>query len=113
MDQPTTTTEGTDTSSTAPIRDIAAAARRTLGDAAAAIPDAVEGSRAALDDAATSLRDQPDSHLLAGAAFATGAGLGLLVGGAPRLVALLAFAPALLLVVALFDRRPTSRSRGA
>ena len=113
MDQPKTPTKGTDTSASEATRDIAATVRRTLDDAVTAVPEAIEGSRAALDDAATSLRDQPDAHLLAGAAFSTGAGIGLLLGGAPRLLALLAFAPALLLVVALFDRRPTSRGRGA
>ena len=59
----------------------------------------------AVGEAQRSIRRGSDAMLLGGASLSAGVALGLLVGGAPRIVAGLALLPATALAMALADRR--------
>ena len=71
---------------------------------AARLPDAAAGTRSALDEAARRLRTGTDVELTVGASFTFGLAVGLLVGGAGRLLVALALIPAAAMALSLADR---------
>lgn len=107
--------------------------RRTAGDAVQAmtgavkdaatgassrLPEAASTTRDALADAGRTIRSGSDERLSAGTLLSFSFALGLLVGGANRLLVLLALIPAAAMGVTLLDRqamspraRPTANGR--
>ena len=71
---------------------------------AARLPEAAAGTRVAFDDAARRLRTGSDQELAIGASFSFGLALGLLVGGAGRLLVALVLVPAAAMELTLLDR---------
>ena len=85
-------------------RDVAASvadAGRQLKDRA---PEMMASSRTAIDDANRRLQGEPDEALWMGGTFSVGLGVGLFMAGAPRLLVLLAIAPALAVAATLVGR---------
>jgi hypothetical protein len=116
-----TTTNTTDTSSDSE-RTAAETARGVAGDvagtvkgaaneAAARLPDAAETAREALADAGRTIREGSDESLSAGTLVSVGFALGLLVGGANRLLVLLALIPAAAMGLTLLDRQNGSPAK--
>ena len=103
--------------------------RRTAGDAVQAmtgavkdaaveassrLPEAASTTRHALADAGRTIRSGSDERLSAGTLLSFSFALGLLVGGANRLLVLLALIPAAAMGVTLLDRQAMSpRARPA
>lgn len=83
----------------------------TAGDVVARIPDAADGAREAIVEASR-LVDRRSEHTLqlVGAA-STGLAVGLLVGGAPRLLVVAALVPAAFIAASLMER--TAPTKGA
>jgi hypothetical protein len=75
------------------------------------LPDALEAARTGAAATADSLRDMPLPTLRILAALSVGMGVGLYVAGAPRLVTIAAFAPALLAGLAVTVNEPRARSK--
>jgi hypothetical protein len=85
--------------------------RETVEVVADRIPDALETARKGALATAGSLRAMPQPTLQMMAALSLGMGLGLYVAGAPRLLTVVAFSPALLVgILATVDQaRPASK----
>jgi dienelactone hydrolase len=98
-------TRGPTRRSTGAVVGAASAARDALEDVTSAIPSAVADGRAAIDQLARRLDTEPETNLVALLGFSAGATLGLLVGGAPRLVAVTGLLPMIALGFALLDRQ--------
>lgn len=114
----TTTPRSTDTDDTAAqqakeaVRDAAETVRGVAHEAAARLPDAAATTRDAITDARRAIETGSDESLSAGTLVAFGFALGLLVGGANRLLVMLALVPAAAMGLTLLDRqssRPGSR----
>lgn len=76
------------------------------------LPDAIEVARTGAVATAESLREMPEPTLRVLAALSIGMGVGLYVAGAPRLVTMAAFAPALLAGLTVALNQPRSRTTG-
>jgi hypothetical protein len=97
------------------VRDAADTVLSVANDAAARLPEAAATTREAIADARRAIDSGSDETLSAGTLVAFGFALGLLVGGANRLLVLLALVPAAAMGVTLLDRRstrPGSRTTG-
>jgi hypothetical protein len=70
------------------------------------VPDAVESARAGAMDAARTVDAMPEQTRLVLAALSLGVGAGLYLAGAPRLVTVLAFAPAAVVAGTWMAREP-------
>lgn len=68
-------------------------------------PEMMASSRTAIDDASRRLQGEPDEALWVGGTFSVGLGVGLFIAGAPRLLVLLAIAPALAVAATLVGRQ--------
>lgn len=79
--------------------------------ASARLPGLVEAGAAGSADAFQSLRALPDDRLMLVATFSVGLAVGLWLAGAPRLVTLAAFSPAIVMGLASISRSG-SRTRG-
>ena len=108
-----TTTRKTAAADTAD--DAARSARETVGDAAetvrgvaadvaARLPDAAATTKSALVEADRQMRAGSDEMLSAGTTLAFGLAVGLLLGGASRLLVAMALVPAAALGLTLIDR---------
>lgn len=94
------------------VRDAADTVRSVASDAVARLPEAAATTRDAVADARRSIDSSSDETLSAGTLVAFGFALGLLVGGANRLLVMLALVPAAAMGLTLLDRqtsRPVSR----
>jgi hypothetical protein len=83
--------------------------------ASARLPGLIEAGTAGSADAFQSLRDMPDARLALLASFSIGLGAGLWLAGAPRLVTLAAFSPAIIVGLASMSEsrsRTSPRRRG-
>jgi hypothetical protein len=95
------------------VRDAADTVLSVANDAAARLPDAAATTRDAIADARRAIDSGSDESLSAGTLVAFGFALGLLVGGANRILVLLALVPAAAMGLTLLDRqstRPGSRT---
>lgn len=112
----TATTNGTSTStSTSPsakdqARDVAANVRGAAETVASRLPEAAAQTRAAVDEAARRIESGSDEMLTAGTSLSLGLAIGMLVGGAPRLLVALALVPAAAMGLTILDR--SSRAAG-
>lgn len=104
-----TTTRPSDAESTA--RDVANATRDVAnevadraGAVAARLPEAAATTRGAVEEAARRMEAGSDQMLAVGASLSLGLAIGMLVGGANRLLVALALIPATAMGFTLLDR---------
>jgi hypothetical protein len=87
------------------VRDAADTVKNVANEAAARLPEAAATTRVAFADAQRAIESGSDETLSAGTLVAFGFALGLLVGGANRLLVLLALVPAAAMGLTLLDRQ--------
>ena len=100
--------EGGDAVQTA-VREV----RGALEDIGRSVPDVARASRGAVDDLFKAIETGSDARVSAGVALSLGMALGMLFGGAPRILILVALAPVVAAGLVSADRRQrtgTSRS---
>jgi hypothetical protein len=106
----TTTTESGRTAAVGgTVSDAAVAVRDVAADAAARLPDAAATARTAIEDANRQMQGGSDEMLTVGSALSFGLAAGLLIGGAPRLIVVGAFIPAVAMVLTMFNRANPGR----
>ncbi len=119
----TRTTNGTTTAKTADtkdetsrtaavgdaVADAAGTVRGAAGDAVARLPEVAATTRSAIEDANRQMRAGSDEMLSVGSVLSFGFAMGLLIGGASRLLVAVALIPAAAMGLTLMDR--VSRSR--
>jgi len=76
------------------------------------MPEVARVSRGAVDDLIRAIETGSDQQVTAGVSLSLGLAMGMLLGGAPRLLILLALAPVAVIGLAVADRR-AGRSRGS
>ena len=74
------------------------------------VPSAARASRAAVDDMFKAIETGSDERVSAGVTLSLGLAIGMLLGGAPRLLILAALAPVAAMGLVLQDRRKRSSS---
>jgi hypothetical protein len=84
--------------------DVTANVRGAAETVAARLPDAAAQTRAAVDEAARRIETGSDEMLTAGTTLSLGLAIGMLVGGAPRILVALALIPAAAMGLTLLDR---------
>ena len=89
------------------VRDAADTVRGVANEAVARVPEAAATTRDAIADARRTMDSSSDETLSAGTLVAFGFALGLLVGGANRLLIMLALVPAAAMGLTLLDRQTT------
>jgi hypothetical protein len=108
-----TTGTADETSRTAAVGDAVAeaagTARGVAGDAVARLPEVAATTRSAIEDANRQMRAGSDEMLSVGSVLSFGFAMGLLIGGASRLLVAVALIPAAAMGLTLMDR--VSRSR--
>jgi hypothetical protein len=108
-----TTGTADETSRTAAVGDAAAEAAGTVraaaGDAVARLPEVAATTRLAIEDANRQMRAGSDEMLSVGSVLSFGFAMGLLIGGASRILVAVALIPAAAMGLTLMDR--VSRSR--
>src|SRR4029453_923534 len=77
---------------------------------AARLPEATQATRQAVEDANRAIQSGSDEALMAGTTLSVGLALGLLLGGATRLLVILALIPAAAMGFTLLDRSQTGRT---
>ena len=77
------------------------------------VPTAARASRAAMDDMFKAIETGSDERVSAGVTLSLGLAIGMLIGGAPRLLILAALAPVAAMGLVLQDRRKKSTSAAA
>ena len=88
----------------------ATSAGNTAADAVARLPEVAATTRSAIEDANRQIRAGSDEMLAIGTLLSYGVALGLLVGGANRLLVAIALVPAGMLGLNLLDR--STRTKG-
>jgi hypothetical protein len=73
------------------------------------MPEVARVSRGALDDLLKAIETGSDQQVTAGVSLSLGLAIGMLIGGAPRPLILVALAPVAIVGLALADRRPGMR----
>ena len=76
------------------------------------VPDVARLSRSAVDDLVHTIEAGSDERVSAGVTLSLGLAIGMLIGGAPRLLIMAALAPVTVMGLVLADRR-AMRSRSA
>ena len=95
---------------TAAVSDAADAVKTAAADAASRLPDMAVTTRAALEDANRRIQAGTDEMLTVGAALSFGFAVGLLVGGANRMVVAAALVPVATMGLTLLDRSSAART---
>lgn len=113
-------TPSTQTSRTSDENDLATTAKEIAGDvadravaAAQRLPEAASATGAQLERANRVIRSESDEVLAVGTSLSLGLAMGLLLGGANRLLVILAMIPATAMGFTLFDRHGGSRGGAA
>jgi hypothetical protein len=78
-------------------------------EAVARLPEATQVTRQAVEDANRAIQGGSDEALMAGTTLSVGLALGLLLGGANRLLVILALIPAAAMGFTLLDRSQSGR----
>ena len=78
-------------------------------EAVARLPEATQATRQAVEDANRAIQSGSDEALMAGTTLSIGLALGLLLGGANRLLVILALIPAAAMGFTLLDRSQSGR----
>jgi hypothetical protein len=99
-------------------RDLAATAKGIAGEvadrasaAAARLPEAANATGASIERAGQMIRRESDEVLAVGTSLSLGLAMGLLLGGANRILVVLALIPATAMGFTLFDRHGGTSSR--
>jgi hypothetical protein len=112
MTSETTTTTSRRTNGGTTERDgvqaAAAEVRGALENIGRSVPDAARASRAAMDDMFKAIETGSDERVTAGVTLSLGLAIGMLLGGAPRLLILAALVPVAAMGLVLQDRRKKS-----
>ena len=82
-------------------------------EAVARLPEATQATRQAVEDANRAIQSGSDEALMAGTTLSVGLALGLLLGGANRLLVILALIPAAAMGFTLLDRSQSGRGTAA
>jgi len=86
--------------------------RSALQGVGRSMPEVARVSRSAVDDLMRAIETGSDQQVTAGVSLSLGLAIGMLLGGAPRLLIALALAPVAIMGIALAERR-TGRTRTA
>jgi hypothetical protein len=92
-------------------RDVAGTVATAASGAVARLPEAAQTTRGAVEEANRAIRAGSDEVLTAGTTLSVGLALGLLLGGANRLLVILALIPAAAMGFTLLDRSQAGRTR--
>ena len=95
-------TNGSDTSA---VQTAVHEVRGALEGVGRSMPDMARASRAAVDDMFKAIETGSDERVSAGVTLSLGLAIGMLLGGAPRLLIALALAPVAAMGLVLADRR--------
>jgi hypothetical protein len=79
--------------------------RSVLGGVGRSMPDVARASRTAVDDLVRTIETGSDERVSAGVSLSLGLAIGMLIGGAPRILIALALAPVAIMGVVNSDRR--------
>ncbi|MEO8274261.1 MAG: hypothetical protein ABI620_09365 [Chloroflexota bacterium] len=77
------------------------------------VPGAARASRAAVDDLFRTIESGSDERVSTGVTLSLGLAIGMLVGGAPRLLVALALVPLAAMGLVMADRRTRTGGRGS
>jgi hypothetical protein len=77
------------------------------------VPEVARASRSAVDDLFKAIETGSDERVTAGVSLSLGLALGMLLGGAPRLLILIALAPVVASGLVLADRRTAKTGRAS
>lgn len=77
------------------------------------VPDVARASRTAVDDLVRAIETGSDERVSAGVTLSLGLAMGMLVGGAPRILIVAALAPVAVMGLVLADRRARPARSGA
>ena len=117
MTSETSTTTRSRTNGSSTERDNVSAAvaevRGALENVSRSVPDMARASRSAVDDMFKAIESGSDERVSAGVTLSLGLAIGMLLGGAPRLLILAALAPVAAMGLVLQDRRKRSSSSRA
>jgi hypothetical protein len=94
----------------ATVSEAAGTVRGAAGDAVARLPEVAATTRSAIEDANRQMRAGSDEMLTIGSVLSFGFALGLLVGGASRLLVAGALVPTAMMGLTLLDRSSRARS---
>ncbi len=94
------------------VADVASKVGSAANEAATRLPDVAMSTRSAIESADRSVQAASDDTLAAWSALSFGLAGGLLLGGANRLLVIIAMFPAAILTMVLFDRTSRVRVRG-
>lgn len=92
------------------VSDMAGVVVSAAGDAVAKLPDIAATTRSAFEDANRRIQEGSDEMLTLGAAISFGFAVGLLVGGASRILVAAAFVPVGMMGLTLLDRSRQTRA---
>jgi hypothetical protein len=112
----TTTRSRTNGGSTAEqdnVRAAVAEVRGAIENVGRQVPEVARASRAAVDDMFRAIETGSDERVSAGVTLSLGLAIGMLLGGAPRLLILAALAPVAAMGLVLQDRRKKSSASRA
>jgi hypothetical protein len=102
--RPATGDDGGQRDIAATTRDVASGVAERASTVAARLPEAAATTRGAVEEAARRMEAGSDEMLAVGASLSLGIALGLLLGGANRILVALALIPATAMGVTLLDR---------
>jgi hypothetical protein len=91
------------------VSDAAGTVRSAAGDAVARLPEVTATTRSAIEEANRQMRAGSDEMLAIGTVMSFGFAMGLLLGGAARVIVAAALLPAAMMGLTLLDR--SSRTR--
>lgn len=95
----------TDADDRDPVRMAADEVRGALDSMTRSVPEVARVSRGALDDALRAIETGSDERLSAGLTLSLGLAIGLMVGGAPRILTAAALIPIAAIGLAMVDRQ--------
>jgi len=82
--------------------------RDAVDGVARSVPDVARSSRILVEDAMQGIERSSDERVAAGVTLSLGLALGMLIGGAPRLLTILALLPVAAFGLVLMDRRASA-----
>ncbi len=103
---------GSDTKSDA-VQSAVQDVRGALEGVSRSVPEVARVSRSAVDDLFKAIETGSDERVTAGVSMSLGLALGMLIGGAPRLLIVVALAPVVAAGLVLADRRRAARTTTA
>jgi hypothetical protein len=92
------------------VSDAAGTMRGAAGDAVSRLPEVAATTRSAIEDANRQMRAGSDEMLTIGSVMSFGFAMGLLLGGASRLLVAVALIPSAMMGLTLLDRSSRART---